>query len=137
MATCSAPRLGLSIPADVARGRWYAAGLHLLLAAGLVVALWRAWYHFLILRLTSPTQGGAEGRKVAESSWVDRISPASPAGGVAARTLRYWRRDPRYLAALAGFLVGPVILLVMQVANPYSAPTVAVLAPAWSGCASG
>ena len=122
-----------SIPADVARGQWYAAGLHLLLAAALVATLWRAWHHFLTLRLTSPTQGGAEGRKVAESSWVDRIFPATPAGGVAARTLRYWRRDPRYLAALAGFLVGPVILLVTQVANPYTVPVVAVLAPSLVG----
>jgi ABC-2 type transport system permease protein len=118
-----------SVPADIARGRAEAAGVHLLLAVGLVAALWRAWHHFLGVRLTSPIQTGAQGRKVAESSWVDRIFPVTPAGGVAGRTLRYWRRDPRYLAALAGFCVGPVILVVTQVANPHSAPAVAVFAP--------
>jgi ABC-2 type transport system permease protein len=118
-----------SIPADIARGRQGDAAVHLALAVGMVAGLWWVWHHFLTLRLTSPTQTGAQGRKVAESSWVDRISPATPAGGVAARSLRYWRRDPRYLAALAGFCVGPVILVVTQLANPGASPVVAVLAP--------
>ncbi len=118
-----------SVPADLARGQLAGAGVHLVLAVGLVTALWRAWQHFLTRRLTSPIQTGAQGRKVAESSWVDRISPATPAGGVAARTLRYWRRDPRYLAALAGFCVGPVILVVTQLANPGASAAVAVFAP--------
>jgi ABC-2 type transport system permease protein len=122
-----------TVPADLARGRWWQAGVHLLVAAALVAALWRAWHHFLTLRLTSPTQTGAQGRKVADWSWVDRIFPATPAGGVAARTLRYWRRDPRYLAALAGFCVGPVILVVTQLANPDGSAVVAVLAPSLIG----
>ena len=118
-----------SIPADLARGRGGVAAVHLLLALVLAVALWQVWHYFLTRRLTSPTQTGAQGRKVAESSWVDRIFPANPAGGVAARTLRYWRRDPRYLAALAGFCVGPVILVVTQLANPHGAAAVVVFAP--------
>jgi ABC-2 type transport system permease protein len=31
-----------SVPADIARGRWWAAGVHLLLAAAMVAALWSA-----------------------------------------------------------------------------------------------
>jgi ABC-2 type transport system permease protein len=118
-----------AVPADLGRGRPVDAVVHLLLAVGLVIVLWRVWHYFLTLRLTSPTQTGAQGRKVAESSWVDRVFPANPAGGVAARTLRYWRRDPRYLAALAGFCVGPVIIVVTQLANPHGAPVVVVFAP--------
>ena len=118
-----------SVPADIARGRWWSAGMHVVLAAGLVVALWWAWHHFLAIRLTSPMQSGNQGRKVAESNWVDRILPSTPAGGVAARTLHYWRRDPRYLAALAGFCIGPVILIATQLAHPGDAPALAVLAP--------
>jgi ABC-2 type transport system permease protein len=122
-----------AVPADISRGRWLVAGVHLLLAGGLVVALWWAWGHFLAVRLTSPIESGAEGRKVAASSWVDRLFPATPADGVAGRALRYWRRDPRYLAGLAGFLVGPVILIVVQVTNPNGADVLAVLAPALIG----
>jgi ABC-2 type transport system permease protein len=122
-----------SVPADIAQRHWGEAGVHLLLAAGLVAALWWAWHHFLTLRLTSPTQAGAQGRRVAESSWVDRIFPATPAGGVAARTLRYWRRDPRYLASLAGFCVGPVVLVTAQVVNPEASAAVAVFAPSLIG----
>ena len=80
--------------------------------------------------------GGAAGesRPVRESAWVDRLYPATPAGGVAARTLRYWRRDPRYLAGIAGFLIGPVILIVAQLANPGRAAADRRLrARPWSG----
>ena len=63
-------------------------------------------------RLTSPVERPGESRKVRGSNWVDRLYPATPAGGVAGRSLRYWRRDPRYLAGIAGFLVAPVIIIV-------------------------
>ena len=59
--------------------------------------------------------------------------PETPAGGIAARTLRYWRRDPRYLAGVAGFLVGPVILIVLQLINPMGNGLVAVFAPTLVG----
>ena len=49
------------VPADVARGRWLAAGVHLLLAAVLVALLWRAWGHVLDVRLTSPIESGGPG----------------------------------------------------------------------------
>ena len=122
-----------AVPADVARGDWLVAGVHLLLAAGLVVVLWRAWQYVLDRRLTSPVEQPGDSRPVKESGWVDRIFPATPAGGVAARTLRYWRRDPRYLAGVAGFLVGPVILIVLQVINPMGNGLVAVFAPTLVG----
>lgn len=118
-----------SLPADVARGEWLVAGVHLLLALGLVVALWRAWAYALDRRLTSPIESAGEARAVRASSWVDRLFPATPAGGVAARTLRYWRRDPRYLAGIAGFLIGPVILIALQVINPIGSGLVALFAP--------
>ena len=122
-----------AIPADVARDDWLVAGIHLVLAAGLVAALWWGWAYALDRRLTSPVEQPGDSRPVKESSWVDRIFPDTPAGGVAARTLRYWRRDPRYLAGVAGFLVGPVILIVLQVINPVSNGLVAVFAPTLVG----
>jgi ABC-2 type transport system permease protein len=122
-----------AIPADVAHGDWLVAGIHLVLAAGLVVGLWWGWAYVLERRLTSPVEQPGDSRPVRESGWVDRIFPDTPAGGVAARTLRYWRRDPRYLAGVAGFLVGPIILIVLQVINPMGNGLVAVFAPTLVG----
>ena len=123
-----------SIPADVARGRWSAAGVHLVLAAGLVAALWAAWQHFLAARLVEPVEGGGGGApRATRSGWVERLYPASPAGGIAARSLRYWRRDPRYLAGAAGFLVAPVVIIATALLNPDGSTTTAVFAPCLLG----
>jgi ABC-2 type transport system permease protein len=84
-----------AIPADMSRGAWVIAGMHLVLAAALVAVLWMAWGYFLALGLVSPIEGRGSASKVRDSTAVERLYPATPAGGVAARTLRYWRRDPR------------------------------------------
>ena len=52
---------------------------------------------------------------------------------MAGRTLRYWRRDPRYLAGIAGFLIGPIVLIIMQMINPQSSALLAVFAPSLLG----
>lgn len=119
-----------AVPADVAAGRWLLAALRLLLAIVLVVALWRGWAYYLDRRLTEPLDATSGASRVRSGGLVDRLYPASPAGGVAARTLRYWRRDPRYVAGIAGFLIGPVILMVAQLANPSGQLLVAAFAPA-------
>ena len=122
-----------AIPADVSRSGWVAAGIHLLLAVGLVGLLWMAWRHFLGVGLVSPMDGGGTASKVRDSGAVERLYPVTPAGGVAGRTLRYWRRDPRYLAGIAGFLIGPIILIVTEMINPQGSAAVAVFAPSLLG----
>lgn len=119
-----------AVPADIARGHWLVAALRLVLAVGLLAGLWQVWRHYLDRRLTEPLEPAQGGGRVRGSALVDRLYPATPAGGVAARTLRYWRRDPRYLTGIAGFLIGPVILMVAQLANPYGQPLIAAIAPA-------
>ncbi|BAK34198.1 hypothetical protein MLP_11840 [Microlunatus phosphovorus NM-1] len=119
-----------AVPADAARGQWLLAGVRLLLACLLVVGLWLAWGHYLDRRLTEPLESARGGGRVRAGGLVDRLYPASPAGGVAARTLHYWRRDPRYVAGIAGFLIGPVILMVTQVVNPEGLPLLIAFAPA-------
>jgi ABC-2 type transport system permease protein len=126
-----------SLPADVARGDWLFAIVHLVLAAGLVVGLWFAWGHFLAARLVSPTEALGGSSKVRESTLVERLYPPTVAGGIAARTLRYWRRDPRYFAGIAGFMIAPVVIIVTQVANPHGSGEVAVLAPSLVGLVIG
>lgn len=118
-----------AVPADVAQGRWLLALLRLVLATAFVALLWLGWQHYLDRRLTEPLEASRGAGRVRSGGWTDRIYPASPAGGVAARTLHYWRRDPRYVAGIAGFLIGPVILMVAQLANPYGQLLVAAFAP--------
>jgi ABC-2 type transport system permease protein len=122
-----------AIPADVSGGDWAVAGMHLILAAVLVAVLWMAWGHFLALGLISPIEGRGSVSKVRDSTAVEQLYPATPAGGVAARTLRYWRRDPRYLAGIAGFLIGPIVLIVTQVINPEGTAAIAAFAPSLLG----
>ena len=119
-----------AVPADVASGRWPIAGVRLLLAAAFVVLLWLVWGHYLDKRLTEPLEAARGAGRMRGGRLVDRLYPATPVGGVAARTLHYWRRDPRYVAGIAGFLIGPVILMVAQLANPYGEPLIAAFAPA-------
>ena len=118
-----------AVPAEVAQGRWLAALLRLVLAVAFVALLWWGWQHYLDRRLTEPLEASRGAGRVRSGGWADRIYPATPAGGVAARTLHYWRRDPRYVAGIAGFLIGPVILMVAQLANPYGQLLVAAFAP--------
>lgn len=119
-----------AVPAAVAHGDWLGAGLRLVLAAALVGVLWWIWGHFLALRLTSPIESAGGTAKVRSGGFVDRLYPATPAGGIAVRTLHYWRRDPRYFAGIAGFSIAPIIILISTMINPYPNSTVvAAMAP--------
>ncbi len=128
-----------AIPADISRGQWLQAGLRLVLALGLVTVLWVIWGYLLDKRLTEPVEGGDASKKVnkvsvgTNASLVERLYPATPAGAVAGRSLRYWRRDPRYLAGMAAVLIAPVIVVVSQVANPDGSSAVAAFAPVLLG----
>lgn len=119
-----------SIPPDVARGQWTYAAAHLVLALGLVAVLWKGWEHLLAARLTEPLERTSSGGQVRVGGLVERLYPPTPAGGVALRTLRYWRRDPRYLAGIVGFAIAPVILIILPIVNPEAgASAIALGAP--------
>jgi ABC-2 type transport system permease protein len=118
-----------AVPAEVAAGRWVSAVVHLVLAVALVAGLWVAWGHFLAQRLVEPVDTGGPGTRITPGGLVERLYPATPAGAVAERTLRYWRRDPRYLAGVAGLLVAPVVLLVTQATNDDVTPALAAFVP--------
>lgn len=126
-----------AVPAEVATGNWAGAGLRLLLAAALVVLLWVGWGYFLDKRLTEPIEAGSGQQKVRAQSWIEQLFPATPAGGVAGRTLRYWRRDPRYLASIAGFMIAPIAIIVSQTVGGGSQPLVIAFAPALLGLLMG
>lgn len=122
-----------AVPADVARGHWAFAGLHLVAAIAWAAGLYAAWGHFLAVRLVSPTDAGGGPSQVVRRGLGDRIYPATPAGGVAARTLHYWRRDPRYLVGISSFMIAPVVIIVTQLLRPDGSPEVIMFAPALIG----
>lgn len=66
---------------------------------------------------------------------LGRLMPV-PAAAVAARCLRYWRTDPRYLAQLLGLCLVPVLLVVVAVMGP-AAGTSVVGHLAWGGAPAG
>ena len=101
-----------SIPGELAAGRNGTAAARLVLALALTAVLWFAWQHYLDRALTSPVETGGGGGSVRASSALDRLLPAGPAGAVAGRCVRYWRRDPRYLASLGAMLIIPLIVMV-------------------------
>ncbi|SER34504.1 hypothetical protein [Microlunatus flavus] len=118
-----------ALPGDVARGAWAQAGVHLVLAAGLVVALGATWTAVLDRRLVEPSTSAGGSGTVGRSGRLERLFPADEAGAVAVRSLRYWRRDARHVATLASFLVAPLVLLVTLGLNPDVSPRLVVLTP--------
>ncbi len=81
------------------------------LVAGLVMVavLALGWGVIVARLLESPQRTRAD---IARSSlgWFDLV-PATPSGVIAARSLLYWTRDPRYRFVLLGLPLAPVIMM--------------------------
>ncbi len=98
------------VPASLVEGDLASAGLRLLIAVATIVALWFASRALLATRLVSPIQSSGGGR-VRSGGVIDRMLPATPSGAIAARTLRYFRRDPRQVINVVMMLFLPAILI--------------------------
>ncbi|MFT4259560.1 hypothetical protein [Microbacterium sp.] len=96
-------------PASIIAGDIGAAGLRLLIALATIVALWFAAQALLAARLVAPIQSG--GGRVRSGGIVDRMLPTTPVGAIAARTLRYFRRDPRQVINVVMMMLLPAILI--------------------------
>ena len=105
-----------AVPADAARGDLGAAALHLVLAAGLAALLWWAWERLLARALTEPLEAAHAGA-VSSSPLVERLFGTSPAGAVAARSVRYRRRDPRYLGFMLMLVLVPAVIGISTIAT--------------------
>ncbi|HEY6797360.1 MAG TPA: hypothetical protein VI248_22010, partial [Kineosporiaceae bacterium] len=81
----------------------------LVLAALLLALGTLAWSVLLDRALTARTDSGTQAR--VSRSPLERL-PATPVWAVAGRSLRYWRRDPRYVVAVSGILVGGIVPIV-------------------------
>lgn len=120
-----------SVPVELSSAAPLVALIKYLLALAFVAGLWMAWRHFLAESLTSPLETASGGKKITGRHPADRLYPATPAGAVAARALRYYRRDPRYLAALASLAMLPVIIIVIQMVNGNYSSGFTAFAPAF------
>ena len=119
-----------SVPAETAVGSPVIAVIKLLLAAAFLAVLWLAWRYFLSGSLTSPLESGGSTRTTVRGNLAERLFPDTPAGAIASRVLLYWRRDPRYLAAIGGICVAPIIVIVTQLINvDHGSRPVAAFAP--------
>ncbi len=104
------------VPASIAQGDLAAAGLRLLIAVATVVVFWLAARRMLDARLVSPIQSSGGGR-VRSGGVLDRILPSGAVGAIAARTLRYFRRDPRQVVNIVMLLLLPAIFLGLALMN--------------------
>ncbi|PRI10820.1 hypothetical protein [Leucobacter massiliensis] len=95
-----------AVPAELAAGHWLGAVLRLLIALATVLGLFLAWRPLYIAGFGAA--GGSRTVVKAGTGWFGRF-PATPRGAIAARTLTYWLRDPRYLQSLLIVLVMPVV----------------------------
>lgn len=122
----------LAAPGHLARGE-AAAAIGLSAAAlALPAALAPVWERVVGRVMTGPARSDArsraydgaaqEGGAQAGAAGVSRVLPwhrrlegimPSPAAAVAARCLRYWRADPRYLVQAISLAITPVLLAVM------------------------
>ncbi|WP_077490152.1 transporter [Sinomonas mesophila] len=105
-----------SAPADAAQGLGATAAAKLAIAAAsLALAAW-AWSGTLGRALVRPSSGGRAraARGGRDGLGLFALVPATAAGAVAARSLVYWVRDPRYGG---GLIVVPLLPVVLYAAS--------------------
>ena len=98
-----------AVPSDVALGHGGVAALHFLVGVATLALLLVVWRRSLALALVTPAHTSSRSRGRGKLGFL-ALLPATPAGAVAARSLTYWIRDPRYARQL---LVVPLIPALM------------------------
>ncbi|MCT2177005.1 hypothetical protein M3F59_11830 [Brachybacterium muris] len=122
-----------AIPMDLAEGQVLVALVRALIGAVTIVAVWLWWRRSLDLALTSALTGDASSGTAKVTSLVPRWVKPSPFGAALGRSLRYWRRDTRYLAAVAIYPLVFVFLIAMGLVLPESRPMMLVMAVFMAG----
>lgn len=97
-----------AIPMDLAAGALLAAIARTLITAATIVLLVLWWRRSLHAAMTSALIGDASSGTQKVTALVPRWMPSNALGASVGRSLRYWRRDTRYYAAL-GIL--PVVII--------------------------
>jgi ABC-2 type transport system permease protein len=100
-----------ALPFDVATGRWWAAGAHLVLAVAFVAGLWVVWVRLLARTLTSPLTSSG-GQRIGRGRFLPTVLGTSPTATIAARRVRAWYRDSRLVGIALRTGVLPVFFVV-------------------------
>ena len=108
--------LAWSAPADIVDGAIGSGLLRLALAVVFLVVVLMVWELLLRGALENPkaTSSHRSGTRDTGLGLFGRL-PGTPTGAVAARSITYWRRDPRYVTAAAGLLLMPLALLLPSI----------------------
>jgi len=101
-----------ALPWGVAQGAWGTAAIWLVLAVAWLAGLAWVWTHQFAQSLISPLDQAGGAQKIVKANPLDRYLPATPAGAVAKREMRYWRRDPRRLVGAISMLLMPFIVAI-------------------------
>jgi ABC-2 type transport system permease protein len=96
-------------PASVAAGHAGTGVLQLIIAIAFVAVLWYGW-RALVERMLVTEQRMPRERSYSGLGWFERL-PATPSGVIAARSITYWLRDPRYRASLVAIPVAPLVFV--------------------------
>lgn len=121
-----------AVPGDLATGRPGLAALHALVGIATLVASTAVWRWALDRALERPAVSTATGGARRGLGWFAVFS-GTPTGAVAARSLTYWARDPRYAQSLISVPLVPAIVFFYTGASGdlsgllFVAPIVAVL----------
>ncbi|TAJ49428.1 MAG: transporter [Herbiconiux sp.] len=113
-----------SVPADIAVGDYGPAALKFLIALLTLGVLVLVWRRALAVALVTPPASGSK-RIAKGKTGLFSVFPASPAGAIAARSLTYWRRDPRYARQL--IIVPLVPILLWFYSNNFDSPVLLTL----------
>lgn len=129
------------VPASILTGDYLAAGLRLLVAVATIGVLWLAARRLLDARLVSPITSSGGGR-VRSGGVLDRLLSGGAVRAIAARTLRYFRRDPRQVVNIVMLVLLPAIFLGLALMNEVKAADAAfapviVLIPAINALLAG
>ncbi|MDN5686060.1 MAG: hypothetical protein L0G94_05150 [Brachybacterium sp.] len=111
-----------SVPMDLAEGAVLPALLRLLIGAATIVLTWLWWRRSIDASLTSALTGDASSGTTKVSPLVPRWAKPSPFGAVLGKSLRYWRRDTRYLASIGVYPLIIVFFVAMGLVLPESRP---------------
>lgn len=97
-------------PGDAAAGAWGGAIIKLLIAAVFLWLVWLAWQALVAKMLVTPERESSK-KTYRGLGWFDLVLPGA-AGAIAARSLTYWFRDPRYWVS---FIIVPIVPLLLMV----------------------
>ncbi|MFL4475292.1 transporter [Paeniglutamicibacter sp. MACA_103] len=97
-----------ALPGDLAAGAWGTGAARLALGLGYLGAVLWAWERGLHRSMENPMAPRTSTKAVGRGAFG--IFPATPVGAVAARSLTYWLKDPRYAASIVVVPLMPVLI---------------------------